>query len=354
MNRVFKGFNRSLWLCVLIAGPVVASAQPVPFETVPASLQEVSREHIFDAVIEAVQESTVSAQTSGRILAVYFDVDDYVPKGGVLLRFKDTEHRARLEQAQASLKEAAARNEEAQDQFERMKDLFAEKHVSKSDMDRARADVSAAKARLDAAQAGVKQAREQLAYTEVRAPYSGIVSQRHAEPGESVNVGQPLMTGFSLEKLRAATVVPQNLIDDVRAQALARIIITPQDDRSIFAEKLTFTPYADSRTHTFKVRVDLPEGEHGIYPGTFVKVAFITGRERRLVIPASAVAYRSEVRGVYVVEESGRVSFRQVRLGRSRGERIEILAGLEAGEQVASDPVRAAVYFKSTQAGSDQ
>jgi len=351
MNRAFRGFTRSLAVCALMAGPALADAGTVPFDTTPAAVQEVSREHIFDAVIEAVQESTVSAQTSGRILAVYFDVDDYVPKGGVLVRFKDIEHRARLEQAQASLKEAAARNREARDQFNRMQDLFAEQHVSKSDMDKARADVAAAKARLDAAEAGVKQAREQLEYTVVRAPYSGIVSQRHAEPGESVNVGEPLLTGFSLEKLRAVTVVPQNLIHDVRDQALARIIVTPQGDRSILAEKLTFTPYADSRTHTFKVRVDLPEGEHGIYPGTFVKVGFITGREQRLVVPAKAVAYRSEVRGVYVVEETGRVSFRQVRLGRSRGESIEILAGLEAGEQVAVDPVRAAVYLKDARAG---
>ncbi len=353
MNRLIQGFPHLLWLCVLMAGPAAVGAEGVPFDTKPAAIQEVSREHVFDAVIEAVQESTVSAQTSGRILAVYFDVDDYVPKGGVLLRFKDIEHRARLEQAQATLKEAAARNEEAQDQFERMEDLFADKHVSKSDMDRARADVAAAKARLDAGEAGVKQAREQLEYTVVRAPYSGIVSQRHAEPGESVNVGQPLMTGFSLEKLRAVTVVPQNLIDDVRAQALARIIVTPQGDRSIFAEKLTFTPYADSRTHTFKVRVDLPEGEHGIYPGTFVKVGFITGREKRLVVPARAVAYRSEVRGVYVVDEKDGVSFRQVRLGRLRGERVEILAGLEQGEQVAVDPVRAAVYLKGAGAGME-
>ena len=152
MNCVFQGVIRSFWLGALVAGPMVASAQPVPFETVPAAVREVSREHIFDAVIEAVHESTVSAQTSGRILAVYFDVDDYVPKGGILLRFKDTEHRARLEQAQASLKEAAARNKEARDQFDRMEDLFAQKHVSKSDMDRARADVAkAAAAAKDAA-----------------------------------------------------------------------------------------------------------------------------------------------------------------------------------------------------------
>ena len=73
MNRAFREFTRSLGLWALMAGPVLADAEAVPFETIPAEIQEVSREHIFDAVIEAVQESTVSAQTSGRILAVYFD-----------------------------------------------------------------------------------------------------------------------------------------------------------------------------------------------------------------------------------------------------------------------------------------
>lgn len=334
-----------VWLAVW---PAVA-AQPTNLETVEATLREATQENIFDAVIEAVQESTVSAQTSGRVLEVYFDVDDYVPKGEVLMRLRDTEHRARLEQAQASLEEARARNREAQDQFDRVEGLFAKKAVSKSDIDRARADVNAARARLGAAEAGVKQAQEQLEYTVVRAPYSGIVSERHVEPGESVNIGQPLMTGFSLEKLRAVTVVPQNLIDEVRDQAQARIIVTPQGGRSIYAQKLTFTPYADSLTHTFKVRVDLPEGEFGLYPGMFVKVAFVTGRERRLVVPLTAVAYRSEVRAVYVVKD-GRVAFRQVRLGRTFGDRVEILAGVEPGEAVALDPVAAAIRLKSAQA----
>ncbi len=354
MTCACRGRIVLLFLGTLAVGSMSLHAETTPLETVPATLQEVSREHIFDAVIEAVHESTVSAQTSGRILEAYFDVDDYVPKGGILLRFKDTEHRARLEQAEANLKEALARSKEAQDQSERMEELFARKHVSKSDIDRARADVKAAQARLAAAEAGVKQAREQLDYTVVRAPYSGIVSQRHVEPGESVNVGQPLMTGFSLEKLRAVTVVPQNLIDDVRAQALARIIVTAHVDRDLLAEKLTFTPYADSYTHTFKVRVDLPPGEHGLYPGMFVKVGFITGREQRLVVPANAVAYRSEVRGVYVANDAGQVRFRQVRLGRQRGERIEILAGLAPGESVAVDPVRAAVFLKGSKSGKER
>lgn len=353
-NLHFRGARYAGALLAAAAAGVQASAE-LPFATAQAERREVIREHTFDATIEAVNQSTVSAQTSGQVLEVFFDVDDFVPKGGKLLQIKDTEHRSRLSQAEASLKEAQARFTEVSDQHRRMEDLFAQKAVSQSDMDKARADLRAARARLDAARAGVEQANEQLEYTVVRAPYSGIVVERHVEPGETVNTGQPLMTGFSLERLRAVTVVPQNLIGPVRDQAQARIFITGGDDeRTLLAEKLTFTPYADSFTHTFRVRVDLPPGEMGVYPGSFVKVGFVTGREPALLVPAEAVVYRSEVRGVYVVRGDGTVRFRQVRVGETRGDEVEILAGLDSGETVALDPVRAAVYRKEQEAGGGQ
>jgi RND family efflux transporter MFP subunit len=352
MGSVPRSAVAALVSAVLAAGASVHAAPDLPLTTAVVGQRDLATEHIFDAYIEAVQKATVTAQTAGRVLDVMFDVDDYVPKDSILIRIRDTEHGARVAQAEASLKEAQARLKEAQDQHQRLQGLFEKQHVSQADMDRAQADLEAGKARVEASRASLQQAREQLGYTVVKAPYSGIVVERHVEPGESVNPGQPLMTGFSLERLRAVTVVPQNLIEPVRDQAQARILVTGQGDREILAERLTFTPYADQKTHTFKVRVDLPAGELGIYPGAFVKVGFVTGRQPVLTVPSSAGAYRSEVRGLYVVRDDGSVLFRQVRLGRAYGDQVEILAGLDAGERIALDPVAAAVYLKKALAGS--
>lgn len=351
MVSVRRSVYTALAAAFLVAGVPATAAPDLPFTTAVVGMRDLATEHIFDAYIEAVQKATVAAQTAGRVLDVLFDVDDYVPKDSTLIRIRDTEHGARVAQAEASLKEAQARLKEAQDQYQRLQGLFEKQHVSQADMDRAQADLDAGKARVEASRANLQQAREQLGYTVVKAPYSGIVVERHVEPGESVNPGQPLMTGFSLERLRAVTVVPQNLIEPVRDQAQARILVTGQGDRQILAERLTFTPYADQNTHTFKVRVDLPAGELGLYPGAFVKVGFVTGRQHVLTVPASAVAYRSEVRGIYVVRDDGSVLFRQVRLGRAYGDQVEVLAGLDAGERIALDPVAAAVYLKKGQAG---
>jgi multidrug efflux pump subunit AcrA (membrane-fusion protein) len=96
------------------------------------------------------------------------------------------------------------------------------------------------------------------------------------------------------------------------------------------------------------VRVDLPEGSATLFPGMFVKVGFVVGETRRLLIPAEGIVRRSELSAVYVVGEE-RVELRQVRLGRRYDDDIEVLAGLDEGEQVALDPVRAGIYVKEQQ-----
>jgi len=218
--------------------------------------------------------------------------------------------------------------------------------VAKAAFDTAEANFKAARAALD-------QAQEQLEHTVVRAPYSGIVVKRLIEVGEVANPGQPLMAGLSLERLRAVAEVPQMYIDTVRSLSKARVLLSDGDTPSVEGVKLTISPYADTASHTFKVRVDLPPGQHGVYPGMFAKVAFTTGEEQRLLVPAAAIAHRSEVTAVYVVQEGDRVEMRYVRVGRSLPDgNVEVLAGLSAGEKVALDPIRAGIYLKNQREGS--
>jgi len=99
--------------------------------------------------------------------------------------------------------------------------------------------------------------------------------------------------------------------------------------------------------------ISLPPGQFGLYPGMFVKVAFVVGESQRLLVPAGALVRRNEVTGVYVVGDEDRVRLRQVRVGRTFGDRVEILAGLRAGERIATDPVNAGIYLKTRSAQND-
>jgi RND family efflux transporter MFP subunit len=307
-------------------------------------------ERLLDGTVEAVNQSTVSAQTAGRVTGIYFDVNDVVPAGALIISIRSTEQAAGLTQAQAALKEATAREAEAQVRYERIRDMYQRKVVAKATYDEASAGRDAAVARLIAARAGLEAAREGVSYTEIRAPYAGVVTQKHVQVGESVAPGTPLMTGASLDALRVVAEVPQSVIGQVRTARKAAVYV---DGRRIESAGLTIFPAAQPETNTFRARIELPKDVKGLAPGMFVKVGLVTGEAERLLVPRSAIVERSEMRGVYVVAPDGRVALRQVRLGHARGDRVEILAGLVAGERVALDPAAAGLRARQPAAKDD-
>lgn len=318
----------------------------LPFARGDVIAKDMAQEQLFDATVEAVNQSTVSAQVAGRVEAIYVDVNDYVQKDAVLLRLRNSEQRAGKAAAQAQIKETRARYQEAAAEFNRMQTLYARRLVAQSAFDKASANLKASRGQLDAALAGVAQAEEQLGHTEIRAPYTGIVVERHVEVGETVSPGQALVTSLSLDALRAVAEVPQTIVTAVRTRHSARVLLPDAPAGSVVTTGITLFPYADPKTHNFKVRVTLPPGVRGIYPGMLIKVAFTTGERNVTLVAARAIVHRSEVTAVYVIDKSDRVSLRQIRTGRSYGTNIEVLAGLQAGEQVALDPIRAGVYLK--------
>jgi len=153
--------------------------------------------------------------------------------------------------------------------------------------------------------------------------------------------GKPLMTGFDPAEMRVVVSVPQDQLVGIGAHPEA-MVEAPTLNRWIKAASTTVQPIADARTHSTQLRVYLPKNEAGVYPGMFVRAHFVVGKASKLVIPAAAVLRRSEVVAVYVVDETGGVKLRQVRLGEATSNgTVEVLAGLNSGEKVALDPVKA-------------
>ncbi len=312
---------------------LAADGAATGLETVTVNKLELPDLRVVDATIEAVQQATVSAQTSGRITEITVDVNDFVTKGSVIIRLRDKSQRAAFNVAKARYDEALA-------EYKRVKEVFDKKVVSKAALDKAEAQLKTTRARLE-------EAREALENTKIRAPYSGIVVKRHVEVGETARVGQKLMTGLSLEKLRAVVELPQTLVHAVRQHQTTWIWVGKDLATRIKAESLTISPYADQNSHTFLVRVNLPAGEHHVYPGMHTKVAFLTGKHDSLVVPERAIARRSEVSGVYV-KDKDKIRFRYVRLGKKLpDQQREILSGLSVGESVLVDPMQAVGLIKS-------
>jgi RND family efflux transporter MFP subunit len=348
------GVLTSLCLVAALGAAFAAGAKDVP-AAAPAALatfkvtsSAVPSERLLDGTVEAVHQATVSAQTAGRIAAIAFDVDDQVPAGAVLVSIRSAEQVAGFTQAQAALKEATAREVEAQANYRRIADMYQRKVVARATFDDATTTRDAAVARLDSARAGLEAAREGVAYTEIRTPYAGVVTRKLVQVGESVAPGTPLMVVASLDALRVVAEVPQSIAGQVRA---ARKAVVYVDGRRVEASGITMYPAAQPETGTFGVRVELPRDVTGLAPGMFVKIGLVTGDSDVMLVPRHAIVERSEMRAVYVVGPDGRVSLRQVRLGRARGDSIEILAGLATGEVIALDPAVAAARIRQ-QAGT--
>lgn len=330
--------------CLLLAAAFSSQAADLPFATAVVENASTPRERLLDGTVEAVNQATMSAQTAGRIAEVFYDVDDYVQPGDPIVRFTDVEQQSALRQAQAALAEAIARDNQAEEEFRRVSGLFESGSASKREYDQALAAREAAKARVAAARSSVASAEQQLEYTLVRAPYAGIVTERHVEVGEAVGVGRPLMSGLSLETLRVVADLPQQVAAQVREHRKAYVLT---DEGRVEATRVTIFPFAHSASNTFRVRLELPEGQFALYPGMFVKVAFVVGEAERLLVPTAALMRRSEVTGVYVVDGEDNVRMRQLRVGGEFGDYTEVLSGLRAGERVAADPVQAGIYVKT-------
>ena len=336
--------HQSVFLYVLAAyaGLLSYSAQATEsLAVVKAQYREVAQTYSVEGVMEAVRQSTVSAQISGRVKEVNFDVGDTVKKGQVILRIDESETEQALVGSQAQVMQAQAALTQAKANYERSVQLFEQKYISQSGLDKAKADYDMAKAQAAASEAGESQHALARGYASVIAPFGGVVASRLVEVGEMMTVGKPMMVGFDPSQMRVIVNVPQYKLAEIGTHPKVNVELTSVK-RWVPTASVTVQPSADARTHSTQVRITMPANEKGIYPGMFVRAHFTVGKANKLLIPASAVVRRSEVVGVYVVDENDVARLRQVRLGETSGENeVEVLVGLNPGENVALDPIKA-------------
>jgi len=343
-----KPTRLALLLPLALALAACGSSEPTPAPKAVATLatgsvevREVELTTSAEAVVEAVRQSTVSAQVSGRIVDIRFDVGDRVEKGAVILRIDERAASQAVAASEAQVREAEATLTNARANYERTRQLLAQKFVSQAAVDKAEAEFKAAESRMKGTLAGAGAAATERSFTTIVAPYSGVVSARHVQLGEMASPGKPLLTGFDPGGLRVVATVPSAQVPAIQAGARARIEV-PSLGRWVDVKSVTVVPSADPRTHTTQVRLDLPADAKGLLPGVFARAHFVTGRAPRLMVPREAVLRRSEVTAVYVVDAKGEPRLRQVRVGTASDEKsVEVLAGLRAGEKVALEPVKA-------------
>ena len=303
-------------------------------------------ESSVDAVVEAVRQTTLSTQVAGAVVTLQVKAGDRVRAGQELLRIDARAAQQGVVGATAQVEAAQSQLAVATQELNRQKQLLQKQYISQGAFDRAQAQWDAAKAQVKSLQAQTQVAQAQSGFFIVKAPYAGVVSDVSVTLGDMAMPGRALVTMHDPSALRVTASVPQALLASVSAQQKAirfelpgvAGFATPQTPQQV-----QVLPAVDPVTHTGQIRLSLPAGAQGLAPGLFARVwlpGVSTGQSvaERVYLPSSAIVRRAEMTAVYVVNTQGKPSLRQVRLGQTLGDRVEVLSGLRKDDQVAAEP----------------
>ena len=327
-------------------GPATGSAATGELATAIVQAPGIGEFASFDGVVEAVRQTVVSAQVQGAVVAIEVRAGDVVKAGQVLARIDARAAEQNVAASDAQVQSARATLEVATKEFDRQKQLYEKNYTSQAALERAEAQFKATQAQVAAqlAQAGV--ARAQSGFFVVKAPYGGMVAEVPVMLGDMAMPGRALLTIYDPAALRVTAAVPQTDIARLQSGKPAKIQFPglPADRQWAAPVRQTLLPTADPGTHTAQIRLDLPASVGDLPPGTFARVWLpMQGTATpRLYVPSSAIVRRAEMTGIYVIDPSGHPVLRQVRLGRTVDDNVEILSGVSAGERVAVDPQAAA------------
>jgi RND family efflux transporter MFP subunit len=301
--------------------------------------------------VRAAQTSQVSSQMMGNIVEIRSHEGDRVQNGQVLATIDDAQPRSAADQAKAAL--AVAENEVsaadsdlvlAQATLQRYQQLYDKKSVSPQEFDEIKARYRSAEAHREVSQAGkaqasaaLTQAQTSLSYTQIRAPFSGVVTEKKADVGTLVSPGMPIFTLEDTRSYRLEVTVDESDLGLVHIGQIAPVTIDTMGDIQLPGKIAQIVPTADTASRSFLVKVALPADTH-VRSGLFGRARFPRGERSSLFIPRTSLVERGQLQGVYVLDGNQIAGLRYVTLGRSTSDQVEVLSGLQAGEKFVAAP----------------
>lgn len=292
--------------------PAFVSVAPVRSESVSQKLEALGNARANESV-------DISSKTSNVVTAVHFGDGQRVNRGQLLVQLDDAQTRADAAAAEAAVAESERL-------FNRSRELMATEALSKAQFDQLDATLKANRAKLASAQA-------RLADTVIRAPFSGRVGLRRVSVGTLISPGDVITTLDDTSVIKLDFSVPENFLSTLREGLLVRATAPAFSGRSFTGKVASIDSRVDMNTRAVTVRALLANEDGALRPGMFLNVSLANDERETLVIPEQALTPEAERQYVFVVAD-GKAQRREVRIGSRRPGSVEVVAGLNAGEQV--------------------
>lgn len=325
------------WLVAILL--LTACENPTPTEVIrPVNVETVKspeemRMRTFSGTAKASEESVLSFRVSGEIIDIPVDVGTVIDRGQVLAQLDPLDYQLAVEGAAAELARTQARERNARANYDRVRQLYETRTASKTDLDNARADAEATKAQMVSKERDLALAQRQLDYTTLEAGTDGSIAEKLAEVKENVQPNQPVLKMVSGTQPEIDIQVPETMIGYITPGMLAVVKFGALDGQVLQAQVIKIGVATTGATTTFPVTLLVTDAERKVRSGMTAQVVFLAPGKASVRVPS--VAVEADLEGSYVFLVENDVVVRQpVEVGELLGDEIEILSGLQGGEQV--------------------
>jgi RND family efflux transporter MFP subunit len=379
------GVAATIWaLAAVAACSKSSSAQARAADVAPTSVQaqavreDVVRRNVdIVGTLAAADEVVVSAETDGTVSRILADLGDRVHAGQPLVELDREKRQYSLDQQKATharalanygaaesgqlppieqtpdVQKAAAELEQAKQTYERTLMLQQRQLVAQQLLDDAKATLQAKqagydsalqngrnlRAEIDVANASMKLADRQLRDTFIRAPFDGYVQKRLVSQGELVKAQAPVMSVVRIDPMKVEAEIPERMAPWIKTGSPIAVNVDAYPDRTFTGSLTRISPAVNTQTRAFSFEGRIPNSDGLLKPGTFARVHIETAREEKVVtVPYASLQYRYGVNRVFVVNGDA-LAVRELKVGDRLGDRIEVLSGVKAGDQIVVSDV---------------
>jgi RND family efflux transporter MFP subunit len=351
------------------------SAKPVMVESVRQ--ETVKRTVELVGTLAAVDQVTISSESDGKVSRILADLGDRVTAGQALIQIDREKQQYSLDQQKATLARALAQYGasdpqhlpeiektpdvqkanadlvQAKQMFDRASELFKRSLVPRQTLDDAATALQSKQASYDlslqtaknlrasiqGSEASMKLADRELRDTEIRSPFDGYVEKRLVNLGELVKNQMPVMAVVRVDPLKVIAEIPEKMAPWIKDGQPVELHVDAYPDQTFIGKVSRISPAVNTATRAFPFEALVPNRDARLKPGTFARVHIESDKiDSVLTLPYSTMQYRYGVNRVFVIE-GDKVAVRELKVGDRMGDRIEILSGVKAGEQVANTDV---------------
>jgi RND family efflux transporter MFP subunit len=329
-----------LWVAHRTHAQAPASTEQATAAT--AGVAKVTREDLFKQVTIAAEfrpyvEVALPAKVTGYVSKMNVDFGDKVKAGQLLATIEVPELQAELDNAQAAAQKAQADYTNANLIYTRLQSVNTDHPnlVAQQDLDTAQANALTATAAIAAAKANVEKYQTMVGYTQITAPFDGVITYRYADPGTLIDAqGKPLVRVSDNYLLRLDFPVTVDYVKDVKLGDAVTVRVDSLNGKTFTGKISRFTHEVDDNTRTMITEIEVPNADLELIPGMYATVVLnVEKHEQALAVPTEAVS-GGKTHTVYVVNHNNQIEEREVKLGLETPDKYEVLSGLQEGDQV--------------------